>query len=70
MEGGARLAGALRRDGLVDRYVIYLAAAIAGGAGVAMFGGEFATLGDREEVQITEVRQIGPDVRIVAEVIR
>lgn len=68
VEGGARLAGAFHREQLVDRYVIYLGAAIGGGRGSAMFDGEFATLGDREEVRITEVRTIGPDLRIVAEV--
>jgi diaminohydroxyphosphoribosylaminopyrimidine deaminase/5-amino-6-(5-phosphoribosylamino)uracil reductase len=70
VEGGARLAGALRRQALVDRYVVYLGASVAGGIGRAMFDGEFATLGDREAVQIDDVRSIGPDVRIVAEVIR
>ncbi|MGH9294928.1 MAG: bifunctional diaminohydroxyphosphoribosylaminopyrimidine deaminase/5-amino-6-(5-phosphoribosylamino)uracil reductase RibD, partial [Acidimicrobiales bacterium] len=43
VEGGSRVAGDLHRLGLVDRYVIYLAAALLGGAdGVPMFAGSGA----------------------------
>ncbi|OFW66853.1 MAG: riboflavin biosynthesis protein RibD [Actinobacteria bacterium RBG_16_68_21] len=68
VEGGPVIAGAFTRAGLVDRFVAYFAGAVAGGAGVPMMGGRFATVGDLARVAITSVARIGPDVRIDAEV--
>jgi diaminohydroxyphosphoribosylaminopyrimidine deaminase/5-amino-6-(5-phosphoribosylamino)uracil reductase len=64
VEGGARLAGRLLAEGLVDRGVFYMGAALAGGSGRPVFDGVFATIGDVEGVRITSVRRVGPDVRI------
>ena len=64
VEGGPRLAGALVGAGLVDRFVFYLAASIAGGTGAAAFEGVFTSIGSEFPVEITDLRRIGPDVRI------
>jgi diaminohydroxyphosphoribosylaminopyrimidine deaminase/5-amino-6-(5-phosphoribosylamino)uracil reductase len=66
VEGGAVVAGEFHRRGLVNRYTIYLAPAIAGGDdGVAMFAGPGApTMEAVWRGEISSVRQIGPDLRI------
>jgi diaminohydroxyphosphoribosylaminopyrimidine deaminase / 5-amino-6-(5-phosphoribosylamino)uracil reductase len=66
VEGGPTLARAVHSGGLVDEYVFYLAARIAGGQGRPMFTGLFATLDDARTLRITDVRQMGPDLRITA----
>jgi diaminohydroxyphosphoribosylaminopyrimidine deaminase/5-amino-6-(5-phosphoribosylamino)uracil reductase len=66
VEGGPTLARAVHSGGLVDEYVFYLAARIAGGQGRPMFAGLFATLDDARTLRITDVRQMGPDLRITA----
>lgn len=64
VEGGPRLAGALWRDGLIDRGVFYLAARVAGGEGQPVMGGPFSTLADARRVIIEDVRRVGRDVRV------
>lgn len=64
LEGGPRLAGSWWRSGLVHRGVIYLAGKIGGGRGVAPLGGEFLTVGDAVDIEVTAVSAIGNDVRI------
>ena len=66
VEGGPTLAGAVHCGGLVDEYVFYLAARIAGGEGRPMFAGPFSTVDDAGTLRITDVRQMGPDLRITA----
>ena len=64
LEGGSTLAGSWWRAGVVTSGVVYLAGKVGGGAGVGPFGGQFATLSDARPVKFTDVREIGPDLRI------
>jgi diaminohydroxyphosphoribosylaminopyrimidine deaminase / 5-amino-6-(5-phosphoribosylamino)uracil reductase len=66
VEGGASVAGEFHRAGLVDRYVIYLAPALAGGGdGPGLFLGKgAATIGDVWRGRIVSVAQLGPDLRV------
>jgi diaminohydroxyphosphoribosylaminopyrimidine deaminase/5-amino-6-(5-phosphoribosylamino)uracil reductase len=66
VEGGAAVAGAFHRGGLVDEYVVYLAPALLGGDdGRAMFAGAGApTMADVWRGRFVSVRQMGDDVRV------
>ncbi len=66
VEGGAHVAGEFHRSGLVDEYVVYLAPALAGGDdGLPMMAGPgMATIADAWRGDITEVRRVGPDLRV------
>lgn len=66
VEGGAHVAGAFHREGLIDRYVIYMAPALFGGDDARpLFAGDgAATIDDIWRGEIVDVRQLGPDVRI------
>jgi diaminohydroxyphosphoribosylaminopyrimidine deaminase/5-amino-6-(5-phosphoribosylamino)uracil reductase len=66
VEGGATVAGAFHRAGLVDHYVIYLAPVLFGGDDARpLFAGPGAeTLGDAWRGAITNVTHLGGDIRI------
>lgn len=64
VEGGADLIGSWLRAGVINRGVVYLGALIGGGEGVQPIGGEFASISDSREITITDVRRLGPDLRI------
>lgn len=66
VEGGATVAGEFHRQGLVDRYVVYLAPAFFGGddARPLFSGAGAATIDDVWRGEIVDVRRIGVDVRI------
>ena len=66
VEGGATVAGDFHRQGLVDRYVIYMAPAFFGGDNArSLFSGDgAATIDDIWRGEIVDVRRLGPDVRI------
>lgn len=66
VEGGATVAGAFHRAGLVDRYVLYVAPALAGGDdGAALFRGPgAATVADIWRGAIVGVTPCPPDLRI------
>lgn len=66
VEGGATVAQQLHEGGLVDRYVIYLAPAIAGGGDTAsMFNGPGATtIGSMWRGSFRSVVQVGTDIRL------
>lgn len=66
VEGGAKVAGAFHRAGLVDRYVLYLAPALFGGDdGVAMFHGSgAATMGGLWRGRIAAITRLGEDLRL------
>jgi len=66
VEGGPRIAGSLLRAGLVDRLVLYLGAALAGGKGRPGVEGLFNRMGDELRLEIESITRIGPDVRIDA----
>ena len=66
VEGGAAVAGAFHRAGLVDRYVLYLAPALFGGDdGRALFAGAGApTVDDLWRGRIASVERLGDDLRV------
>jgi diaminohydroxyphosphoribosylaminopyrimidine deaminase/5-amino-6-(5-phosphoribosylamino)uracil reductase len=66
VEGGAAVAGAFHRAGLVDRYVFYVAPAFLGGddGGPVFAGPGAATMADAWRGRIVEVVQVGDDLRI------
>jgi diaminohydroxyphosphoribosylaminopyrimidine deaminase/5-amino-6-(5-phosphoribosylamino)uracil reductase len=64
LEGGSRLAGAWWRAGVVDRAVVYVGPLVAGGRGLPPIEGDFATMAQSRPVNITDVRMVGPDIRI------
>jgi diaminohydroxyphosphoribosylaminopyrimidine deaminase/5-amino-6-(5-phosphoribosylamino)uracil reductase len=69
VEGGATVAGAFHRAGLVDRYVVYLAPKLFGGddAPGLFAGAGAATMADVWQGRITAVTPLGPDLRIDVE---
>ena len=66
VEGGATVASAFHRSGLVDRYVLYLAPALMGGDdGRGVFAGPGApTINGAWRGAIADVRRLGADLRI------
>lgn len=66
VEGGATVASAFHRAGLVDRYVLYLAPALAGGDDApGLFNGPgLATITDLWRGRITGVHPVGEDLRV------
>ncbi len=69
VEGGATVAGAFHRAGLVDRYVLYLAPALAGGDdGRPLLAGPGApTIDDLWRGRIVSVDRLGDDLRLEVE---
>ncbi len=66
VEGGATVAGAFHRAGLVDRYVLYLAPRLFGGDDArGLFAGPGApTLAEAWQGRVVAVDRLGDDVRI------
>lgn len=64
VEGGPHLARSLMEAGIIDRFVIYYGAKLAGGTGKAAFAGDFATLADARELDIKSVDVLGDDIRV------
>ena len=69
VEGGSHVAHAFHRDGLVDRYVWYLAPAFLGGDdGRPIFAGPgAATMASAWRGRLVSVRWLGGDLRIDVE---
>ena len=69
VEGGATVAGAFHREGLVDRYVLYLAPALFGGddGKPLMAGAGAATIDDVWRGRITNVEHLGDDLKVELE---
>lgn len=65
VEAGAKLAGALLQAGLVDELIVYVAPKLLGdnGRGLCQIPG-LTQLADAPEFVFSEVRQIGPDLRL------
>jgi len=69
VEGGEGLNGALMALQLIDELIIYYAPKFIGSHGKGMFGFPALTsMGGVVELEISEVRQFGQDVRILARV--
>ena len=67
VEAGFRLNGSLVREGLVDEALIYLAPALIGDKAHGMFElPELTDLAGRRELRVSDVRMIGPDIRVMA----
>jgi diaminohydroxyphosphoribosylaminopyrimidine deaminase/5-amino-6-(5-phosphoribosylamino)uracil reductase len=67
VEAGPRLSGYLLEKGLADELVIYLAPHIMGSETRGMFATpHWLALGDRKVVEITDLRQVGDDMKITA----
>ena len=66
VEGGAAVAGAFHRSGLVDRYVLYVAPRLFGGDDArGLFAGPGApTLAEAWQGRVVAVERLGDDVRI------
>ncbi len=69
VEGGASVAGAFHRAGLVDRYVLYLAPVLFGGGDApGLFSGAGAgSIDDVWRGRIVETQQLGRDLKVVVE---
>lgn len=67
LEGGATLAGSFAAQGLVDRYVFYLAPKLIGSTGAGTLNGWTAlSIADAMDLRIDQARRVGPDLRVVA----
>jgi diaminohydroxyphosphoribosylaminopyrimidine deaminase/5-amino-6-(5-phosphoribosylamino)uracil reductase len=66
VEGGASVAGAFHRAGLVDRYVLYLAPVLLGGddGRPVLAGAGAPTMADAWRGRVVDVARVGADVRI------
>ena len=66
-EAGFKLNGSLLREACVDELLLYLAPCLIGEAAQGLFNlPELATLGDRRELRIVDLRRVGEDIRILA----
>ena len=69
VEAGYQLNGSLLDEGLVDELLIYFAPCILGDTAHGMFHlPPLANLAGRHNVKITDIRQIGDDVRLLARI--
>ncbi|APY91215.1 bifunctional diaminohydroxyphosphoribosylaminopyrimidine deaminase/5-amino-6-(5-phosphoribosylamino)uracil reductase RibD [Streptomyces alfalfae] len=66
LEGGPTLAGAFVAAGAVDRVVGYLAPALLGAGPPALAGGGITTITQALRLDVSEIRRLGPDLRITA----
>jgi len=67
VEAGATLAGTLVPTGLVDELVLYLAPHLMGNEARPLFKlPGMSALSDRIELELRDVRRIGPDIRVIA----
>ncbi|MGR5259108.1 bifunctional diaminohydroxyphosphoribosylaminopyrimidine deaminase/5-amino-6-(5-phosphoribosylamino)uracil reductase RibD [Vibrio astriarenae] len=68
VEAGATLASAFIQAQVVDELIVYLAPKIMGCDGRGLLGAlGLESMSDVTELQFKDVRQIGPDIRIIAE---
>lgn len=66
VEAGFKLNGSLIREGCVDELLLYLAPSLLGDARGMFDLAALDTLDQRCELSFHEVKQIGPDLRILA----
>ncbi|MFG1991248.1 bifunctional diaminohydroxyphosphoribosylaminopyrimidine deaminase/5-amino-6-(5-phosphoribosylamino)uracil reductase RibD [Actinoplanes sp. NPDC048988] len=66
LEGGPTLAGAFLAAGLVDQVVGYVAPKLLGAGKTALLDAGVATIGDAIDLDLTDIAQIGPDLRFTA----
>ncbi|TDC82708.1 bifunctional diaminohydroxyphosphoribosylaminopyrimidine deaminase/5-amino-6-(5-phosphoribosylamino)uracil reductase RibD [Micromonospora sp. KC606] len=66
LEGGPQLAGAFLAAGLVDKVVGYVAPKLLGAGPTALADAGVTTIADAVDLELTDVTQVGPDLRITA----
>ncbi|MBI3775899.1 MAG: bifunctional diaminohydroxyphosphoribosylaminopyrimidine deaminase/5-amino-6-(5-phosphoribosylamino)uracil reductase RibD [Gammaproteobacteria bacterium] len=67
VEAGAALSGALLQAGLVDELILYVAPKLLGDTARGLFQlPSFSALADAVSLELTDVRMVGEDVRIIA----
>lgn len=66
IEGGPTLASSFIAAGLADEYLVYLAPVLIGGDRPAITDIGVASIGDARRLTITDLRQLGEDVLLVA----
>ena len=67
VEGGESLNGALLQAALIDELIIYYAPTLMGSAAKGLFAlPELTQMNQAIDLQIIDLRQIGPDIRIRA----
>jgi diaminohydroxyphosphoribosylaminopyrimidine deaminase/5-amino-6-(5-phosphoribosylamino)uracil reductase len=66
LEGGPTLAGAFLREGLVDEVVGYVAPKLLGAGKPALATAGIVTIAEAVDLEVIDVRQVGPDLRITA----
>ncbi len=66
IEGGANVAHSFHQQGLVDRYVMYIAPALMGGSdGLSILNGPgAATIGDIWRGEFVDIKRLGSDLRL------
>ena len=71
VETGAKLNASLLAAGVVDEIIAYVAPSIFGDSARGLFAlPELNSLDDRTRLQFSDIRQIGPDLRITAQVLK
>jgi len=70
VEAGARLAGAFVQAGLVDELVVYSAPVLMGSQARPLLDLPVARMADRLPLVVTDVRQVGADIRMCARIQR
>lgn len=66
VEAGATLSGALVEQNLVDEWVIYIAPLLMGSAARPLFTLPLERMAEKIDLKITDLRQLGQDMRITA----
>jgi diaminohydroxyphosphoribosylaminopyrimidine deaminase/5-amino-6-(5-phosphoribosylamino)uracil reductase len=67
LEAGERLCGEMHRQGLIDRFLIFIAPKFVGGAGKGLFAGAGARLmQDAAPLSIRRVSRVGGDILVEA----
>lgn len=65
IEAGHTLAGAFLSAGLVDELMLYIAPCLLGSSAMPLLGGmDIASMDARHQMRITDVRQMGDDLRV------
>ncbi|WP_458128590.1 bifunctional diaminohydroxyphosphoribosylaminopyrimidine deaminase/5-amino-6-(5-phosphoribosylamino)uracil reductase RibD [Pseudomonas sp. Z2-11] len=66
VEAGPRLAGAFARQGLVDEFQIFIAGKFLGSTARPLLDWPLAQMQDAPQLQITDIRAVGDDWRVIA----
>jgi diaminohydroxyphosphoribosylaminopyrimidine deaminase / 5-amino-6-(5-phosphoribosylamino)uracil reductase len=66
VEGGPRLAGAFLAAGMVDKVIGYVAPKLLGAGPPALLDAGVTTIAEVIDLEFTDIRQVGPDLRFTA----